>query len=171
MIKKHVVWGNINLLYDDWKDELECEYPDLSDDERYNLMVDINNEYLEDERLNLNVRLSQPILVIADLGLWNGRFSGYKEISSGNISDCLYCGSDIDFAEWYVDKLGDLCCKAIHHDGTNYYTYRVFKDTATDIQKINLKNKIYNGTVTRRDITRVTRRLGDDIAKIYGFKI
>ncbi|MFR5584234.1 MAG: hypothetical protein ACLTLQ_10830 [[Clostridium] scindens] len=32
-----------------------------------------------------------------------------------------------------------------------------------------LKEKLYRGTATRADITRVTRRLGDDIAKVYGF--
>ena len=34
-----------------------------------------------------------------------------------------------------------------------------------------LKEKLYRGTATRADITRVTRRLGDDIAKVYGFSI
>ena len=28
---------------------------------------------------------------------------------------------------------------------------------------------MYRGIATRADITRVTRRLGDDIAKVYGF--
>ena len=48
-------------------------------------MYEINNRYLDDERVNLNIQLDQPILVIADLGLWNGRRTGYQEISSGNI--------------------------------------------------------------------------------------
>ena len=34
-----------------------------------------------------------------------------------------------------------------------------------------LKEKLYNGSATRADITRITRRLGDDIAKVYGFSI
>ena len=34
-----------------------------------------------------------------------------------------------------------------------------------------LKEKLYYGTATRADITRVTRRLGDDIARVYGFSI
>ncbi len=168
-MKKHIIWSNINLDYDDWKEYLEEEYPDLSEEEGYYRMLESNNDFLDDERINLNITLSQPILVIADLGLWNGHFSGYKEINSGKISDCLYTGED--YAEWYIDELGDLCMTGIHHDGTNHYIYRVFKDSATDVQRINLKNKIYNGTATRRDITRVTRRLGDDIAKIYGWRI
>ena len=42
--------------------------------------------------------VSRPILVIGDLGLWHGRVSGYKEIPSGNIRDCLY--SDCDYSTW-----------------------------------------------------------------------
>ena len=32
-----------------------------------------------------------------------------------------------------------------------------------------LKEKIYCGEVTRDDITRVTRRMGDEIGKVYGW--
>ena len=58
-----------------------------------------------------------------------------------------------------------------HHDGTNHYLYRVYKDGVRDSQIELLKEKLYRGTATRADITRVTRRLGDDIAKVYGFPI
>ena len=166
---RHIIWSNYDLDYKDWKADLEENYPQLSEQERVEMMYEINNDYLYDERLNLNVQLSRPILVIADLGLWNGRHSGYKELQSGNISDCLY--SDTDYSTWYVDKQGDLRCDAIHHDGTNHYLYRAYKDSATDSQIERLQDKIYNGTATRADITRVTRRLGDDIAKVYGFDI
>ena len=163
----HLIWSNYHLDYEDWRDELEAEYPFLSEDERYYKMLEINDSYLDDERVNLNIQLSQPILIIADLGLWTGRHSGYSEIESGNIRDCLR--SHYDYTTWYVDKLGDLRCDDVHHDGTNHYLYRVFKDSASDEQRDNLKNKIYLGTATRADITRVTRRLGDDIGKVYGW--
>ena len=77
---RHIIWGDIHLDYEDWREDLEAEYPDLTDDERYYKMLEINGEYLYDERVNLNIQLSQPILVIADLGRWNGRFSGYKQL-------------------------------------------------------------------------------------------
>ena len=163
------IWSNYGLDYEDWRDDLEAEYPDLSEDERISLMYEINGDYLDDERANLNVQLSQPILVVGDLGLWNGRRMGYKEIPSGNIRDCLY--GDTDYSTWYVDRLGDLWCDAIHHDGTNHYLYRVYKDSASPSQIELLKEKLYRGIATRADITRVTRRLGDDIAKVYGFSI
>ena len=132
-------------------------------------MYEINDDYLDDERSNLNIQLSQPIIVIGDLQLWNGKIVGCKMVNSGNIKDCLR--SECDMVEWYVDKRGDLRCNAIHHDGTNHYLYRVFKDGITDTQKENLQNKIYNETITRADITRVTKRLGDYIARVYGYEI
>ena len=169
MEKRFVIWSNYDLDYDDWKDDLEDAYPELSESEREELMYEINGDYLDDERNNLDIQLSQPILVVGDLGLWHGRRMGYKEIKSGNIRDCLY--SDTDYSTWYVDRLGDLRCDAIHHDGTNFYLYRVYKDSASPSQIELLKEKLYRGIATRADITRVTRRLGDDIAKVYGFSI
>ena len=124
---RHVIWSNYDLDYKDWKDDLEENYPDLSDDERYMLMHDINSGYLDDERMNLNIQLAQPIIVVGDLGLWNGRHMGYKEITSGNIRDCLF--SDTDYSTWYVDKNGDMRCDAVHHDGTNHYLYRTYNVT------------------------------------------
>lgn len=165
----HLIWSNYGLDYEDWREDLEDQYPELSEDERMALMYERNNDYLDDERVNLNIQLDGPILVIGDLSLWNGRRMGYKEIASGNIRDCLY--SDTDYATWYVDRLGDLCCDAIHHDGTNHYLYRAYKPGARESQIDLLKEKLYCGIATRGDITRITRRLGDDIARVYGFSI
>ena len=166
---RHVIWSNYDLDYEDWRDDLEAEYPELTEDQRIALMYEINGDYLDDERVNLNIQLSQPILVIGDLCLWYGRRSGYKEIESGNIRDCLY--ADTDYSTWYVDRLGDLRCDAIHHDGTDHYLYRAYKDGVRESQIDLLKDKLYRGIATRADVTRITRRLGDDIARVYGFSI
>lgn len=163
----HLIWSNLDLNYEDWRAELEAEYPELSDEERYCKMYLLNGSHLEDERANLNIRLSQPILVIADLGLWNGRFMGYKEIASGNIRDCLF--SEHDYTTWYIDKHGDFRCEDVHHDGTNHYLYRVYKDDVSEGQRDRLKEKIYDGTAKRSDIVRITRRLGDEIGRVYGW--
>lgn len=168
MENNHIVWSDINLDFEDWRNDLQEQYPDESEDKLISRMYEINREYLDDERVNLDIQLSQSIIVIGDLGLWNGRANGYKIIESGNIKDCLY--SDCDMNEWYVDKNGDFRCTAIHHDGRNHYLYRTFKPTVTEAQIENLKNKIYMGTATRKDITRITKRLGDEIGAVYGWK-
>lgn len=173
---RHIIWSDVSLDLDDWRDDYKdfLEANELDDDpnnedELYQWMVETNADYLDDERMNLNIQLSQPIIVIGDIGRWNGRVMGYKMIESGNIKDCLY--SDTDFTEWYVDKYGDLRADAVHHDGTNHYMYRVFKNSITPEQAGRLQDKIYMGKATRADITRVTRRLGDEIAKVYGWNI
>lgn len=42
---------------------------------------------------------------------------------------------------------------------------------ATENQIENLKHKLYEGRAARADITRITKRLGDEIAAVYGFNI
>ena len=170
-VERHVIWSDIHLDLDDWRDFLTESYPELSNNESklYELMYERNAEYLDVARRNLDIPLSQPILVIGDLGLWHGRAKGYKLLRSGKLRDCLF--SDTDMTEWYVDRNGDLRADAIHHDGTNHYLYRVFKNGVSDAQMDNLCEKIYRGQATRADITRLTRRLGDYIAAVYGFEI
>lgn len=173
-IEGHIIWSNINLDLDDWRGDMreQLEMNGVNPDEitenmLYEEMVRVNEDYLHDERDNLNIQLSEPIIVIADLGRWNGRFQGYKMIESGNIRDCLI--ADTDYAEWYVDKNGDFRAAAVHHDGQNHYLYRVFKNGVSDEQIEDLQDKIYSGTVTKADIDRVTKPLGNEISKVYGF--
>lgn len=168
-MKKNVIWSNSNLDYEDWKEFFDEEYPGLDVDERIDMMYELNDEYLDDERMNLDIPVDETIVIIADLGRWHGRIPGYKEIQGRSIKDCLVANTD--YATWYLDGRGDLRCEAIHHDGTDHYLYRVFKPGVSDTRKENFLNKICRGTVTRADITRITQRLGDKIAKVYGWKI
>ena len=152
--------------FKDWEDDLRAENPEMTDSELVTLMYDINSGYLEEERETLNIDLPNDIIVIADLGLWNGRVNAYKMIP-GNVRECLKSDNE---PEWYIDERGDLCCDDDHHDGTNHYIYRLIKKDATERQINNLKQKILIGEVTRRDITRVTTRLGDVINSVYAWK-
>lgn len=165
---KNIIWSDISLDFDDWREDLQADNPEMTEVELYYLMFAINFDSLNDVRDNFSIVLPKPIIVIANLGLWNGRKSGYKIIKSGNIKDCFY--SDLDNNEWYVDQKGDLRCTAIHHDGTNHYLYRAIKDNATDDQVNRLLDLIYSGKATYTDIVRVTNRLGDEIGKVYGWE-
>lgn len=60
---RHIIWSDIHLDFEDWRADLEEQYPDLSEDELIQKMYEINSDYLGDERMNLNIQLSQPILV------------------------------------------------------------------------------------------------------------
>ncbi|MBQ2641376.1 MAG: hypothetical protein IJG15_05200 [Lachnospiraceae bacterium] len=173
MKNRFIIWQNSDLNLDDWRDDLvEClrenGIEDPSEDDLYREMEETNWTYLEDEKANLNIDLPSSILAIADLGLWYGRRSGYREMGN-NLSEVVMCPHD--YAEIYVDERGDIACNDIHHDGTNHIIFRMWKPEVSDCQKDNLKSKIYDGKATRRDITRVTVRLGDYAAKVYGWKI
>lgn len=166
--ERHMIWSNYDLDIEDFRDQIEEAYPDYSEEEKLQVMYEINNDFLDDDRRNLNIVLKHPILVIGDLGLWNGRHLGYMEIESGNIRDCLF--SDNDYSTWYVDSEGEFRCDDVHHDGTNHYRYRVYRDGVDEADRDYLKGKIYDGTVTEDDIAQFTKRLGDEIGKVYGWK-
>jgi hypothetical protein len=170
--KKHIIWSS-DINVDDWHDYLaECreEDPDLTDDEIYARIVEQNDDYLEDEVTNLKLGLDLFIIVIADLGLWDGRHCGYKTLPHGDICDCLQSECrDNSSIEWYVDAHDNLRCREAHHDGVNYYLYRAYKPGLSFRQKCNFERKILNGTATQKDITRYTRRLGDYVNAVYGW--
>lgn len=174
--RKHIIWSNLNLDTEDWRyayaEFVEDNGLDDDPDDEYAIyeyMVETNGFYLDDERMNLDIEVAQPIIAIADLGLWNGRFSGYKELNSCNIKDCLNGFDSCEYHEWYVDEYDDLRCTAVHHDGTNYILYRAYRDDISEEQIYDFLDKIYNGNATQDDIDMYTRKLGDKVAKVYGW--
>ena len=164
----HLIWDS-DPDYEDWRIDLEADMPDASEEDRREVMYAANWDALQFEREELAHQYSQSILVIADLDLWNGRKMGYREIESGQLADCFEPGRDTLTIRWYLDRKGDLRCDDTHHDGTNHYLYRVWRDSASETQKDRLKEKICNGIATREDIARITKRVGDVIGKVYGW--
>ncbi len=145
--------------------DMDETYDDLPKYKAYDIAWEYNEGCLDDARANLNIDVHSPILAIADLGLWDGRVTGYKEMKTSNISDCLY--SDCEYAEWYCDE-HDFKLKESHHDGTNYITYRMRKENISDDQWDNFLWKIYENKATNKDITRYTKSLMPYIARVYG---
>ena len=64
--------------------------------------------------------LDGGFLVLADLGLWNGRQKGGK-IMGSLLSVLRECSKDSDNISWEI-KDNNLLITAPHHDGTNYFT-------------------------------------------------
>jgi hypothetical protein len=148
---KHLIWTNDPYEVDETLTDEEIE------------------ENLDDERMNLDINVGGPILVIGDLGLWNGRRMGFKIIRSGNVADCLVC--DNDYVTWFVDEEGEFRCDSAHHDGTNHYRYRTWKSRTSSRQKERLLNDLYRGTATEEEIQAATKRVGPYICQVYGWKI
>lgn len=171
-MKKHIIWSNMNLDIEDWREDYKesCENNDMEYDPNddyaiYEWMMETNSEYLDDERMNLNKVVEGRILVIADLGLWNGRKSAYKIVDSGNIKDIL--GFTYDCAEFYGDGY-NIRGTEVHHDGRNHYLYRVIRE---DRNIMNLLNDIWDGKeFTMKKLNYYTKSLYKDVAKVYGWR-
>ena len=171
-MSKHVIWSNMNLDIEDWAQGY-AEYVGMNElnddpcDENaiYNWMIEMNDAYLDDERHNLDKKVDGRILVIGDVGRWNGRVNGYKIIDSCNIRDILY--SDCDCIEWYGDGY-NIRAEGHHHDGTNYYMYRIIRE---DRNIDNLLDAIYNGEeITNKKLNYYTKSLYKDVADVYGWR-
>ena len=131
----------------------ECEFSDQS--------------WYDDAETDLFLCDRGELVAIANLGRYNGRYSGYKILKS--LPEVLY--SDCDDEELYIDSNGDLRKNESHHDGNNSILYRYWKEGLSDTQKDNFLNKIYNGECNQKDITRYTRKAGIEIAAVSGWKV
>ena len=120
--------------------------------------------WFEDEQSNLYRQLDGRILCIADMGLWNGRRTGYR-ILGNNLNEILTCGIGCDEKEIYCDGRNVLAT-GYHHDGTNYVEFREIRE---DRNIENLTDKLYSGQpVTRREINYYTKSLRPYVKQVYG---
>lgn len=170
-MNKYTIWQNHDLNLDDYREGLIEAYGEQSEDELTRLMYEENTQQLHDEMINLkNIAFDEPLILIADIGRWDGRHSGYAEVESGKLVDCfsMTCG---DYVEWYVDAYGNLRCTDWHHDGTNYYVVRVWKSGISETLKEKLRNAIMRGAATPTFYGRYTNAVGVEVANVYGWKV
>ena len=158
---KKIIWTN-DVYLEDYEDYFREE--GITDkEEKMKEMYLLNELDFEAEMVNLDIKLPGKILVIACLGLWNGRRSGYK-IMDNNLNEIL-TASIGDLYEVYFDG-HNIKAKDTHHDGTNYYEFRLIRnDRNIDI----LLEKIYNDDFSRQDINNYTRSLAPYIREVYGW--
>lgn len=154
-----------DVKYSKGMDDEEFE-EEFDDDRKWEYMYTELDFCLDAEKANLNRNVKNTIIAIGDLGLWDGRASGYKVIGN-RVSDCLV--RDEDRCEWWCDA-HDFRAKMAHHDGTNYILYRRRKDGISDYQWDNFLYMIYEGKATREHISKYTTSLLPYIAKVYGWK-
>ena len=137
----------------------------MTEDFKYRLMYDEIETRREDEMINLNVSTEGQIIAIADLGLWNGRRSGYKILNEHNIN-AIFKEMEWDECEFYADRYNVYMVNN-HHDGTNFIMFRELK---SDVNYERFLDMIYEGKpISPRTFCRYTRSLRPYIAKVYGW--
>lgn len=176
MTKKHTtIWKSYGMYSLKELEQLEqdererLKENDFEDYETVDVTDTIYEEidmWFDDETSNLYKVLDGRILAIANMGLWNGRRSGYK-ILGNNLNEVLTCGIGCDEKEIYCDAY-NVCALGYHHDGYNTVEFREIREDR-DIDK--LLNKIYNNEeVTCREINYYTKSLRPYIKEVYGIK-
>ena len=178
---KNLIWQNYDLtesenyirenigdfFYDMEVDEMIIGKP--TEDEIREKAQDENDFDLECEIENLKIPINGDILIIADLGLWDGRKSGYKIIHNAKVNDIFNHGI-YDYAEFGSDGK-DIKCRTSHHDGTNYYTYRKIRQrNGKSIAVTELVDKLYNQEeVTEEEIKKYTSSILPYVKSVYGW--
>ena len=162
-MKKHTIWdSNINLA--DWQDFLEEEHPDVTDEhEQYELVKELNDVYLTDEEINLNIPLDGEILVIINTEA-HGKRTSYSIISTRNVRDILT--SDYDKVKWFSDGY-NIKAREQFAGGVNHIEYREIR---TNKNFSTLWRRICNGEdISRRTLNYYTKSILPAVANVYGW--
>lgn len=170
MGKEVTIWTS-DPNYEEYRHDLEEDMPNMTEEDRVAIFRQANLDSLQFQKDEMSIKLGMPILVVAELGLWDGTQMAYKEIESGNLADCFEPGSDSLQIRWFVDENGDLRCDDIHHDGVNHYLYRVLKPGIPEKAVDMLKEDISAGVASMAEIECCTARLGDAISTVYGIDV
>lgn len=151
------IWSSeVNI--EEYKDYLEEFFPGVADDdEKYNIVSELNKEYLDDERMNLRIDVGSPIIEVADLGFWNGRTQGYHLITSGILSD-IFNSHGCDDATFFIED-GELRSTLYHHDGHHNIVYRKVKNM-----------KKFHEMPLDEFVRKYTESLADAVKKVYGWE-
>jgi len=151
-----------------WEDAINYyknEYGETDEQQILEMIYTDNNQDLEDERINLNQQINGKILVIADIGRWNGRFNGYKIIDN-NLKEILSNFGNDEIVIFSDGK--NIRAEGYNHDGRSYYLFREIKD-GVNIDK--LLNDIYdNKEITNARLSYYTKSLVPYVNNIYGWK-
>lgn len=151
---------NYYLTEEEWKEIAEEKGYDLRD---YMLKREVENDlYIDNlcytEDLLRQLDETEDIIVIADLGLWNGRRIGYKELSN-KATDILNGINYHNEPTIYLNEKSEVRAIDPHHDGINYYRFRVWRAGTSQTAKDKFLNLVYNQEATDEDIKKYTKAL------------
>ena len=162
-MKKNMIWSYDTSNWDE--EEMrnmyeECYEETPSDETLQQYISDVNSDYLGDVKSEIdfyeNKHEKKEYIVLADLGLWNGRFDGGKIITGlwNAISKCFE-----DYNEIYEEK-GRLKVTAHHHDVTNYFQIKELTEKGEkfaenhkwDLSDRILHQKLFNNSNYSRNV-------------------
>ena len=162
-MKKNMICSYDTSSWDE--EEMKMDFEEIfeitpSEENLQQYIYDTNQDYLWDEKSNVEYYEKEngqkQYIVLADLGLWNGRFDGGKIITGlwNAISKCFE-----DYNEIYEEG-GRLKVTAHHHDGTNYFQIKELTERGKgyaerhewDMSDRELHQKLFNDSHYSRNV-------------------
>jgi hypothetical protein len=167
---KHLIYDNYDMLDNDDEikkgivDNQDIPIEDITEEmiqEEKNFLYDL---YYNDELGNLDIELDGRIIAIADLGLWDGRVSGYK-IGENNLNEIMKMGNE-DYITVYSDGF-NIRKDSSHHDGTNHLLFRMVRE---DRNIENFTSMVYSGKpISKGILNYYTKSVEKNVRSIFGW--
>lgn len=175
--KKYSIWDS-EINYEDWRADMDAEYPELPEEEKYNIAAETNQDYLGDEHINLKgIFDGKDVILAGNLRLWDGGRNAFKIIKNANAEKVLSY-HNFESAEFYV-KNNELYARFAGHDdpmGNTLMRIRIKKDGLTQKQENNLEELLENFSMGRVKLADMPKRLSRytysparEIAAVYGW--
>lgn len=142
-------------------EEIREDYPNNSDRELEAIADELLYQGLDDEKQNLDIEVNGKIVCIASIGRWNGRYDGYKLLGN-NISDIFQkFVQGHSYARWYMNEKDEICGEEIHHDATNYYTYRMIAEQ--DVEQFEQADNPFDWLMQH------SKPIAENVKQVYGW--
>lgn len=167
--EKFIIWSDeydtIEAIAEDRKTDENSDFTD--DNDAFAEAYFIDYKYLEDEKVNLNKELNQPIVAAITAHLWNGVHFGISDTLGTNLHDIfnVMAHSNCDYHSFFVEN-GDVFCEGLHHDGRNRYLLRKVKPGIDDLDDI-FDRELNPGESLYDVFLQNTESLVPDLKKIY----
>jgi hypothetical protein len=169
--KEHIIYStefDEDDCRQDYKEFCEENGIQFTEDGLLDYANENNRDWLNNEKMNLNKPMTTKFLVIASLGLWDGRRSGYRVMNIKNLNDIFNVYASNSETTFSFNRY-DVHVTCSHHDGTNYYTIREIKEGREKAVE-NLCKKLYeNEKVTQQEISYCTKSIRKYMKEIYGW--
>ena len=141
---------------------------DCSGDENVDLSIDGYHDYMQiwagDERRNLDETLDGVVVVLCDIGTWRGRIQSIGVLGN-NLNDVLRQAGSLMDAKIYCDR-HNVRCDGAHHDGRNYYLFRLAKSKAHAEW---IQDEFMRGSMSEHRFSCNTKSLRPHVSNIYGW--
>lgn len=165
---KNMIWSNNAYEMGEIVKDLMENDPEMDDTLAWATANSVSEDDLWNAKLDLDSYVGD-LIVIADLGLWNGRRRAVKVIPNAKLSDAVNV-CERDYTDWYVED-GEMKIDDVHHDGTNHYLFRAWKDGVNDDFRRGLALHLFaNGFTDAKTLDVDTRPLGKDVADAMGWE-